>query len=148
MRTAACTAVLLAIAIAAIAQNTDAEAREFARSIDNAIAKRNAASLEKMLGDGFEFVHSTGRVEDRASYIRRAGAGQLASQAQPGNVIEDRIQIHRDTAIRTTLTEVRLPTDVAGTSTQIYTRYVYVKSGAGWSWISAQSTVVAKPLKP
>jgi len=143
-----CAALIVGLSAGGSAQNLEQEARRFAQSVDAAVTQRDTASLEGMIGDGFEFVHSTGRVEDRASYIRRAAGGQLASQGNAGEILEDRLSIHHAVAIRTTLTSVKLPTDASGTATQIYTRYVYEKAGARWRWISAQSTVVVKPVKP
>ena len=64
---------------------------------------RDGGALESLIAHGFEFVHSTGRVEDRASFIRRATAGQLASQRTPGERLELRYRVFGDTVIGTTL---------------------------------------------
>ena len=43
------------------------------------------------------------------------------------------------------MTVVQIPAQPA--PSQIYTRYVYVNTDGGWRWVSAQSTVVAQPVK-
>jgi len=62
--------------------------RQLAESVDAALLARDGVALESSIADGFEFVHSTGRIENRASFIRRAAAGQLASQRTPGERLE------------------------------------------------------------
>jgi hypothetical protein len=54
------------------------------------------------MAEGFEFVHSTGRVEPGESFIQRAAAGQLGVQRNPGEIVGSPIRVFDATAIRTT----------------------------------------------
>ena len=123
--------------------SAEQEAAEFARAVDAALAGKDKAALERLIADGFEFVHSTGRLEERASFVQRAVAGQLAVQRNPGETLSVRIAVFENTAVRTVRTAVQMdPADAKAPPTQIYTRYVYVKRGQSWQWVSAQSTIV------
>jgi hypothetical protein len=128
-------------------QALEQDAQKFADTVGAALQAKDRALLESSIADGFEFVHSTGRVEDRASFIDRAAAGQLASQRTPGDRLERRVRVFNgDTALETILTAVKLPQSPADAPpTRVYTRHVYIRSAGRWSWISAQSTVVTVP---
>ena len=116
----------------------------FAASVDAALRAKDKPALERLIGAGFEFVHSTGRLEERGSYIQRAADGQLAVQRNPGEILSTHVSVFGSTAIRTTRTAVRMePNDPTAPPTQVYTRDVYLKSDGAWRWISAQSTLVS-----
>jgi uncharacterized protein (TIGR02246 family) len=124
-----------------VGPDAERDVRQLAESVDAALQARDGGALESLIADGFEFVHSTGRVEDRASFIRRATAGQLASQRTPGERLELRYRVFGDTVIGTTLTAVRLPgADAASDPMRIYTRNVYARIDGRWRWASSQST--------
>src|SRR5215510_2479622 len=56
------------------------EVRAFHRELIEAHKKRDRAALERMIADGFIFIHSTGNWETRQEYIENAAAGALTSQ--------------------------------------------------------------------
>ena len=149
IRVLAIAMVVTVLQAAAVPTQTsvEREVTAFAQAVDDAVKAGDGPALERMVGDGFEFVHSTGRVEERASFIRRAVAKQLASQRMgPGEIISTTLRVFGETAIRTTRVSVRLnPADTASPPLQIYTRDVYSRGDGTWHWISAQSTDVAPP---
>jgi len=132
-----------------VGAEAERDVRQLAESVDAALQAHGGAALESVIADGFEFLHSTGRIEDRSSFIRRAAAGQLASQRTPSERLERRYRVFSDTAIGTTLTAVRLPGADTGEPMRIYTRDVYARIDGRWRWASSQSTTVqAAPAGP
>ena len=128
---------------ATVTRTAEQEAASFAASVDAALRAKDKPALERLIGAGFQFVHSTGRLEERESYIQRAGDGQLAVQRNPGEILSAHLSLFGSTAIRTTRTAVRMdPNDAKVAPTQVYTRDIYVKSDGAWRWVSAQSTLV------
>jgi hypothetical protein len=127
--------------------NAERDVSAFAHAADVAVQDGDKAALERMVGEGFEFLHSTGRIEARASFIQRAVAKQLASQRLgPGETISTEVRVFGETAIRTTRVSVRLnPAGTTSPLVEIYTRDVYGRWDGAWHWISAQSTDVAPP---
>ena len=60
---------------------TEQEIRTFHRELIEAHKRRDRAALERMITDGFIFIHSTGNWETRQEYIENAAAGTLMSQS-------------------------------------------------------------------
>src|ERR1700741_513854 len=98
------------------------DVQSFIASVETALNQRDRSALERALGDDFQFIHSTGRIEERASFVQRAAAGQLASQRIPATTLDAQIRMYGDTAVRITRVSVRTDTaNASAPSTEIYT---------------------------
>lgn len=65
---------------------TIAEVEAFENDLIQALRKGDRAALERMLAEGFVFIHSTGAIETREEYLKNAGGGNLRRE-DTANVI-------------------------------------------------------------
>lgn len=79
-------------------------------------------------------LHSTGKLEDRRSFLERASAGSLASQRFPAEIVEETLRLHdKRTALRTTRIKATLhPSDRAPLDISLRSIDVYVKIKGHW----------------
>jgi uncharacterized protein (TIGR02246 family) len=145
------TCVLLSAAAAqssAPSTAAEKEVRSVIRDIDSALKARDRSKLAHFMADDFAMLHSTGKLEDRQSFLDRAGTGSLASQRIPAEVVEDTIRVYaRRTALRTTRIKATIhPPDRAPLEMSLRSIDVYAKIKGRWLWVSEQSTPI--PSEP
>lgn len=155
MRTFLAAAVLLMIFSPAIFAQIDkqksdtetiAEAQTFEKELIGALRKGDRDALEKMLGDGFVFIHSTGLLETRDEYLKNSASGNLALQRMEIQNFDQTWRVFEG------VTVVRYERSVmrnAATNSENRLRNinVYVKTkNKGWQWVSGQSTRL--PVRP
>lgn len=122
------------------------EARAFEKELIQALRNGNRKTLEKMIGDGFVFIHSTGPIETRDGYIKNAVAGNLLVQrTEVENLEQTWRAFEGNTVIRYNRTVLR--NKAADTETRVRNIAVFVKTAArGWQLVSGQSTRL--PVRP
>jgi hypothetical protein len=155
MRTAVLLAALLAAPAPSGAQGpdraldpdprTEQELRALRRELSESLARGDRAALERILADGFMFVHSTGVVETREEYIGRAAAAGGTAPRPQFEFGEERIRVYAGTTAVWTARSVRRATP---TSPEITLRStdVLVKVDGRWRWASVHSTRL--PTRP
>lgn len=123
------------------------EAQTFQKQVTDALKTGDGPALEKMLGEGFMFIHSTGYVEQRDEYIKNASSGRL--HAQRVEIREHDVTWHAyagNTVVRYDVTEM---INNAKNATESRMRFVFVfvkVPKKGWQWVSGQSTKL--PVRP
>jgi len=111
-----------------------------------ALNRKDRTTLERLIADGFTFIHSTGRMEIRKEYIDSAVAGNLARQNLNVEKFDEDLRIYRrNTAIRYSRNEMRDKTDNSVVF-RMRNIAVYVNVSGRWQWASGQSTKL--PLRP
>ena len=122
------------------------EARAFERELITALRNGSRESLERMVGEGFVFIHSTGPLETRDEYITNAAAGNLLAQrTEMENLDQTWRAFEGSTVIRYNRTVMR--NKAAGTETRVRNIAVFVKTTSrGWQWVYGQSTRL--PVRP
>lgn len=125
-------------------QKTIAEAEAFERDLISALRKGDRTSLERMLAEGFIFIHSTGGLETREEYLKNANGGNLLLQRTEFENLDTAWSVYGDTAIRYGRTIMR--NKAAGTENRMRNISVYVKKDGRWLWASGQSTKL--PVRP
>ena len=122
------------------------EAQAFQKELFETLRKGDRTALEKMIGDGFLFIHSTGMLETREEYLKNSAAGNLFAQRAEIETLEETWRVYEGpTVIRYARSVMR---DKAA-NTEARMRYitVYIKTAAkGWQWVSGQSTKL--PVRP
>ena len=73
---------------------TEQEIRTFHRELIEAHKRRDRAALERMITDGFIFIHSTGNWETRQEYIENAAAGTLMSQSAEFEGLDHELRVY------------------------------------------------------
>ncbi|CCH54194.1 hypothetical protein BN8_03340 [Fibrisoma limi BUZ 3] len=109
------------------------------REITEALVRRDRATLDRLLAEGFTFIHGFGKVDTRQEYLELAAAGRLARQRADLKRINEPLRIYGNhTAIRFSRTIFYLKAlnrEDRGLNTA-----VYVKVGGQWQLASSQST--------
>lgn len=116
---------------------TEQEAKAFHAELTETLKRKDRAALERMLADGFFFVHSTGGLETRKQYLDRAAAGALASQRSEFNTLEEQWHVYDG---RTALRMARGSAQTPSGELILRSINVYVKVDGRWQWASSQST--------
>ena len=118
-----------------------AKVEQFQRALDEAIANRDSAAVQRMLANDFTLIHSTGRVESKASIVQAAAAGTLSQQKVELHLYDISTQMFRpDLAIST---RRALQRDTARhVDTWLESRSIYVQTDDHWQIVSAQSTLI------
>jgi ketosteroid isomerase-like protein len=116
----------------------------FQAELFGAMQKRDRAALERLIADGFVFVHSTGGLEERKRFIDNAVAGSLSSQTESPQMFDRQLRVFGGHTALQTSRSVRdkgRPTEV-----NLRTLQIYVKLDGRWQWLSGQS--VRLPSRP
>jgi hypothetical protein len=154
MPTLACSllsTVLLAAAAAAPAPQAPPtaalgeEVSAVRRELLEAGRTRDRAAYERLLADGFTFVHGTGPIETRAEYIEQTVAGRQLFQRAEREVLDETVRHYPGpTAVVVSTVVMRSRTD--GAETRLRGTNVYVKLPEGWRWAAGHSTRL--PTRP
>lgn len=108
------------------------------RLADRSVVKKDTVVLKRIYADDFYFLHATGKVDNKASWLR--------SVSNPSNVMASRehdsidVELHGNVALVAGTLSVKFP---PGSTRQAYAvRYirVYVLRPAGWQLLSHRST--------
>ena len=121
------------------------EARNFEKNLIEALRKSDRTALERMLADGFTFIHSTGYMETREEYLKNAGAGNLQLQRTELETLDETWRIFEGTTVIRYARSV-MRNKAANTENRMRNIAVYVKTAKGWQWVSGQSTKL--PVRP
>ena len=123
-----------------------AEAQAFEKELIGALRKGDRDALERMLGEGFIFIHSTGPLETREEYLKNSSSGNLLLQRTEFENFDETWRIFEgNTAIHYSRTVMR--NKAANTENRLRNISVYVKTAAkGWQCVSGQSTKL--PVRP
>jgi hypothetical protein len=126
---------------------TEQELRALRRELMDALKRGDRAILERVLADGFTFIHSTGVLETRQEYIDRAVASAKASPQPDVEFLDDQISVY-DKRMAVWIT--RSFRRAQGENPEINFRGtdVIVKTGGRWRWAAVQSTRLPTRPKP
>ncbi|HJX28735.1 MAG TPA: nuclear transport factor 2 family protein [Thermoanaerobaculia bacterium] len=123
---------------------TEQELRTLRRELMDSLKRGDRAVLERILADGFMFIHSTGKVETRDEYIDRAVANAKRAEGRDFEFSEEQIRVYEErTAVWTTRSTRR--TRGEGSEFSFRGTDVIVKIGGRWQWVSVHSTRLPEP---
>ena len=122
---------------------TERELKALRREFFEAQKQGDRSALERLIADGFTFVHSTGVIENRKQYIDRTIA--QAARSPEIEFLDEQLRVYENgVAVWVSRAVVR----PKGESSEINLRStdVVVKTGRQWQWISVHSTKL--PTRP
>jgi ketosteroid isomerase-like protein len=115
------------------------EVRAVRDQLVEAAQKKDRAAYERLLADGFTFIHGTGGLESRKEYIDHSIAGGQLLQRAELQTLSEQIQVYDGhTAVWTSRTVARNKSD--GTETNLESTNVFIKRDGRWLWAAGQST--------
>ena len=125
--------------------NTERELRALRHDFMEALRMGDRTALERILADGFTFVHSTGGMETRKEYMDRAVANARTSQPSELEFTDERMSIYEG---RTVIWVTRSVGRNKATGAETIFRWtdVLVKARGRWQWASVHSTSL--PSRP
>jgi hypothetical protein len=115
----------------------------FQRELVAALKNADRAALERLLTTGFTFVHSTGGVDDKQTYIDNIVTSARQGRGTDIERLDERIEVYEN---RTAVATVRGIVRRGGMETPLRSTHVYVKLDGRWQWAGGQSTRL--PMRP
>jgi hypothetical protein len=139
MRLSSAACVLVFGALPALGQDAPhlREIDAFQVELIAALRAGDRAALERLIADGFTFVHSTGGLDTRREYIDATAAAGQAGRAPVIERLDQQVQLfggETATAVSRAILRGR------GDDLVLRSTHVYVKRGGRWQWAGGQST--------
>ena len=129
-------ALSLLLAGAAFAQ--DPEIRAVEKKWAAAIMAKDSATLEKLLGDGLIYAHSTGIIDSKKTYIAKVTSGE---QRYEGAEHQDQtVKIYGTTAIVHAHMHMWGVNQNGKFDDQLMVLHAWLKTAAGWQLVAHQTT--------
>ena len=124
------------LAGAAFAQDSEIRAAE--KKWAAAIMAKDGATLEKILGDGLIYAHSTGIVDSKKTYIAKVTSGK---QRYEGAEYQDQtVKIYGTTAIVHAHMHMWGVNQNGKFDDQVMVLHTWLKTAAGWQLVAHQTT--------
>jgi hypothetical protein len=136
-------ALLASGAATATPDSPEQEVDRFQNELITALKAGDRPALERLIADGFTFVHSTGGLDTRVQYIDNAVSGAQAGRAPDIERLDNAVQVYDG---HTAVTTSRAILHGRGDDILLRSTHVYVKRGGQWQWAGGQSTRL--PTRP
>lgn len=107
------------------------------RLLDRAVVKKEMATLQTYYADDFYFLHATGKIDNKASWLKSASNpnSQTLSREHDSVIVE----LHDNVALITGTLSVKFPPSIRAGYAIRYIR-VYAVREKGWQLLSHHST--------
>ena len=125
------------------AQNVEAEIRRLEDERGQAMLRRDAAALDRILADDLTYTHSSGRVDTKPDFIRSYTATDQRYVAFDRDNV--RVRVYGDAAVVTGTAKVHVKSDTRDAKFEIRFVDVYVRRNGRWQMVAWQSTRI-EPL--
>ena len=107
------------------------------RLVDRAVVKKEMAALQTYYADDFYFLHATGRIDNKASWMKSvSGSNSQTLSREHDSVL---VELHPDVALLSGVLSVRFPPNTRAGYAIRYIR-VYALRKEGWRLVSHHST--------
>ena len=126
----------LLLTSAATAQDSDIRAVE--KKWAAAIVAKDGATLEKLLGDGLIYAHSTGIVDSKKTYIAKVTSGKQLYQGAEHK--DETVKIYGTTAIVHAHMHMWGVNQNGKFDDQLMVLHTWLKTAAGWQLAAHQTT--------
>ena len=123
------------------------EVRAVYQELRDAAKRRDVAAFDRLIADGFTFIHSNGATDTKKTYIEKAAAGALSIQQgeSDSQVHDERLSVYEGhTAVWISRGVMRIPNQKAELA--LRTVAVYAKTDGRWQWVFGQSSPL--PARP
>lgn len=129
---------LLLTALTLLPAATDEEIRKAEKGWTSAVTGLDYAALDRILGDGLIYAHSTGNIETKKEYLAR-----LHSGAQKYDAIElqsTTVRIYGDSAVAHSKARMTGKSNGNPFDDRLMIMHFWVKQGAQWRLVAHQTT--------
>ena len=122
---------------AAVADDVKAAENEWLTGI----TKNDFRKLDQVLADDLVYLHSTGVMDSKASYVKSLQSGK--QKYSSGKINDLKIRVYGQTAVINGDANFEFVTDGKPGKAHLKYTHVFVKGGKGWQLVSHQSLKVA-----
>jgi len=123
--------------------SVEQQLKQVEREWNDAVVRRDAAALERILSDDFMLITAAGTVSTKAQLIDTIKSPDLV--IEPFDTQDVSVRVYGDTAVVTGRFTQKGSYKGKAFSNQFRYTDVYVKRALGWQAVSAQSTFIPKP---
>jgi ketosteroid isomerase-like protein len=140
-------ALLSGLTLAAAQPDPNAVKEVLAASdaLKQALMKKDAAGLQKLLHEDLTYSHSNARLQNKADVVK-ATTGQTTIEAM--DFSEVTVRVYGATALVRANLDIRNSTDGKSTTSHLNVLHVWLKGPGGWQLVGRQSTQVSPPTTP
>jgi hypothetical protein len=114
-------------------------------ALKQAMMKKDAAVLEKMLHEDLTYSHSNARNQTKADVVK-ATMGETTIEAM--DFSEVTVRVYGTTALIRANVDMRNSTNGKSTTSHINCLFVWLKGPGGWQLVGRQATQVSPPTTP
>ncbi len=140
-------AVLLFLTLAHRASAGAAEDEKAVAALDTqyqaAVAKNDAATMDRILADDFILVTGKGKVFTKADLLNEARGGKTVYERQDDS--EQKVRVYGDTAVVTALLYMKGVSEGKAFERKLWFSDTYVRTSSGWRYVFGQASI---PLPP
>jgi hypothetical protein len=132
----------------AVAQPAPSAAKEVLAASDalkQAMMKKDAAVLEKLLHEDLTYSHSNARLQTKADVVK-ATLGETTIEAM--DFSDATVRVYGATALIRANVDMRNSTGGKSTTSHINCLFVWLKGPGGWQLVGRQATQVSPPTTP
>jgi ketosteroid isomerase-like protein len=140
--------VLLSGLTLATAQPVPNAAKEVLASSDalrQAMMKRDAAALERLLHEDLTYSHSNGRLQTKAEVVQ---ATRDKTTIEAIDFSDVNVRVYGTTALIRAKVDMRNSTDGKSTTSHLNVLHVWLKGPGGWQLVGRQATQLSPPTTP
>lgn len=140
-------ALLSGLTLAAAQPDPNAVKEVLAASdaLKQALMKKDAAGLQKLLHEDLTYSHSNARLQNKADVVK-ATTGQTTIEAM--DFSEVTVRVYGTTALVRANLDIRNSTGGKSTTSHLNVLFVWLKGPGGWQLVGRQSTQVSPPTTP
>ena len=140
-------ALLSGLTLAAAQPDPNAVKEVLAASdaLKQALMKKDAAGLQKLLHEDLTYSHSNARLQNKADVVK-ATTGQTTIEAM--DFSEVTVRVYGATALVRANLDIRNSTGGKSTTSHLNVLHVWLKGPGGWQLVARQSTQVSPPTTP
>ena len=136
----------LTLAVAQPAPNAAAkEVLAASDALKQAMMKKDAAALKKLLHENLTYSHSNARLQTKADVVA-ATTGNTTIEAM--DFSEVTVRVYGTTALIRANLDIRNSTGGKATTSHLNVLHVWLKGPGGWQLVARQSTQVSPPTTP
>ena len=106
-----------------------------------AVAKNDAAVMDRILADDFVLVTGRGKVFNKADLLREARGATTAYERQEEDAGSQKVRVWGDTAVVTALLWIKGTTEGKSIDYKLWFSDTYVRTGAGWRYVFGQASI-------
>ena len=114
-------------------------------ALKQAMMKKDAGALQKLLHEGLTYSHSNARLQDKADVVKVTMGATIIEAMDFSDLT---VRVYGATALIRANVDIRNSTGGKSTTSHINVLFVWLKGPGGWQLVGRQATQVSPPTTP